>query len=175
MLSLYQALPKAPADIVHTIESFLDVRSLASWRLVNKRSFLDVEAKVRKLVFDIEKKQLLGGSFLQEPTGLWLGSAWFQFMINVFSCKQCHKYQLSNQFVQAEQDRLCSDCFNQMLQLVPCDNCGVFHKESTCFRCHECLFVSCDDCSDNIMDMCLECTELFCHSCCLDDCCLHCQ
>ena len=118
MLSLYQALPRAPPDIVTTIESFLDVKSLAAWRLVNKHAFIDVEAKVRKLAYTLEKKQLLGGSFIQEPTGLWLGSAWFQFMVNVFSCKQCYKYQLRNKVAEAEQEHLCLDCFRQTLEII---------------------------------------------------------
>lgn len=186
MLSLYTALQaKLPEYLVNEIQQYLDFSTLSTWRLVNKRAFLDVEAHVRKLVFDLENRRFLGLSIIQEPTGLWLGSAWFQFQSNIYTCKNCDGYQpfgtKFQQWValydheQAEMEQLCGSCFVQSANVKMCLECHVYNEvfvNNTCERCHG---FWCDECSEDVINMCFECTGLFCDTCRLIDTCLNCQ
>lgn len=151
MLSLYTALqPHLPNDVVGNICTFLDFKALTTWRLVSKQAFLDVESHVRKLVLHLETKQFLYAPLLQEPTGLWLGSAWFQFKTNMYACKQCHGFQpitpyfehLTSNYdhIQAEEEQICGSCFIKGGNIKMCVACSVYqgaYESSTCMQCRQ--------------------------------------
>lgn len=186
MLSLYSALQqKLPEHVVAEVQSYLSFNALGAWRLVCKQAFLDVEAHVRKLVLDMENRRFFGVNIVQEPTGPWLGSAWFQFQSNIYTCKNCDGYQpfatkfpqlvTMYDYKQAELDQLCGTCFMQCVNVKPCSLCHVYEEmfaNNTCERCHG---FWCEDCSEDVIDMCSECTGLFCDTCLLLDTCIDCQ
>jgi hypothetical protein len=167
-----------PSEISGLVDSYLDLRSLANWRGVNSQAHKDVEAKVRKIAFDMEDNY--GGNFLQEPAGPLLGSSWFQFMTNVYMCESCGKYesparapqQLNYDVEEAEELQLCGTCFLSLNDVSSCEKCQVYTSNGT--ACHHCDNFFCEECQEDIIDMCVECSELYCDECRLDTNCVNC-
>lgn len=183
MLSMYSVFHQLPEYVVGEIQSYLHFNTLGKWRLVNKQAFLDVEEHVRKLAFDLESKGFLSACILQEPTGLWLGSAWFQFQSSTYRCRQCDGYQpfstkfpyLNYDYQEAEMETLCGPCFLQNADVKQCSACHIHQVMWANNKCEQCHQFWCDDCSEDVIEMCFQCTDLFCHSCRLDTTCMNCQ
>ena len=184
MQSLVQVMEcwYVPKSVVMVIEEYLDLTSLRAWRATNQQAFKDVEGRVRRLVYQMEQGRCI--HFLQEPVGQLLGSAWFQFMTNVYQCKQCFQYdsscvsscnRLPYSTAEAEEEQLCGGCFMSSDLVEKCSKCGLLEHLQYQSQCYNCKRFWCEDCSDDYVDMCFDCTELFCDECRLDDLCLNCQ
>lgn len=192
MNSLHLALsPRGiPECLVIVIESYLNINSLVSWRAVNKQAYKDVEDKVMRRVIEMEELrgvqflQMRGVRFIQEPVGPFLGSAWFQFVSNVYNCENCgeadtpiptsyqERLQLNYDPEEAEQAQLCGSCFVKLIEVQACCKCRRFTNNGC--SCHNCESFCCDDCQEDYIEMCWGCTELFCDECRLDTHCLNC-
>lgn len=182
-------------DVIYMIDSYLDLKSLRSWRVVNQQALQDVESRITSV--------LQGSLIVLQSPNLWHGSLWFQFMVNVYTCTHCNSYQQSNSHqqsnsfkhstceesnslatilpligddtIQAEAEGLCLNCYNQRLVFVACGNCNVNITQSSGITCHECYLFLCENCADYIMEMCVDCLDIFCHSCRLGEYCFYCQ
>ena len=194
--SLYLVLQsKLPDYLTFEIQSYLDLKTLSKWRLVNKQAFIDVETHVHNSVMGLERKgfvnffsiaQDITRRRVEEPTyGLSVlpfGSLWYHFHCDLYECKQCKDYQpyktkypnLNYDYNEAEMKQLCGACFVQGDRVHQCSLCHI-HQEmwenNTCAQCHG---FWCDDCSEDVIEMCFECTELYCDSCRLGDTCINC-
>jgi hypothetical protein len=174
MLSLQNVLKiyGVPDEISMLIKGFLDIASLKGWRATTRQAFYDVEHIVRQKAFLVEQHSCV--TFLQEPTGLFLGSAWFQFIINTYKCSACRRYEYvssCNHGItgldcrEVEKAKLCTDCFihsyvySLNTKNVQCFNC----KSHVCFGFNE------------VARACLCCNELFCDECGLENNCMYCQ
>jgi hypothetical protein len=169
---------RLPRELVALVQDYLDVKDLNSWRATSRQAFWDVETLVRKQVFCLEQSSCV--SILQEPTGFFLGSAWFQFVTKVYKCVKCRRYEwlrpcghgdLDVDCTEAEEEGLCQECFIDSCVLNKCNYCSVYSSvTSQCYHCHSNI---CGDC-DELVNFCSSCNELFCDECRLDNYCMVC-
>lgn len=183
MLCLQSVLRKHSLidDIIGLIGEYLDIESLGNWRATHKQAFYEVEMLVRKKVFLLEQTSCQ--QFIQEPTGFLLGSAWFQFRVNVYKCKQCHRYEsctpcqhsiMQVECTEAEELGLCTDCFIDNTDVICCFYCHIYTSNTNSARCYNCHSHVCLDC-DDLIAPCFGCDEVFCDQCRLGNYCLNCQ
>ena len=160
-----------PPELVSLVYSFLDVPALGGWRLTHKKAFQDVEA----LMTDKLKRLCC----FVVPTHSWLGSAWYQYIINTYTCVQCLEVQTVchyhiTVYEEAENEQLCMDCFLSLEDVKRCIACGTHERSFVNGICEHCHQFWCEECSEDVLGMCFECTGLFCDSCRLDDTCINC-
>ncbi len=178
MLSLSQALDNVQVPVVLTniVESYLDVGSLKNWRLTNKQALQDVDHKVNLLLHSADKLNLI-----RTPPGPFLGSAWFQFMTEVYQCENCMSYvspindNVTYDTQEAEEHQLCGMCFLDLADVSVCDSCSVVTKSFNGDFCTHCETFFCGHCTHEIIAPCDTCQELFCDECLLINTCTHCH
>lgn len=168
-------MPELYHNLIRLIGSYLDVRSLVSWRLTHRQNFIDVEATVQELM---EKHKLdLPHRLAVTPnparfTALnpWQSSIWFHFMVHYYKCRQCDTYESSPDYnfllpSEAEQNLLCIPCFVDMLRLAPCSSCLVYCRVEAGTNCYECHHFWCASCQRDELRRCMGCSNSVCGSC----------
>lgn len=165
-----------PPELISVVYSFLNVPALGCWRIANKQAFQDVERLMLLRLKDV------CCFVFQDHSPVWFGSAWYQFIMNTYTCVQCERVQsvfhfhhhLCVDYEEAQNEQLCVDCFMRSEITRICTACGTFERHDVNGVCEHCHQFWCEGCSDDVLGMCFECTGLFCDSCRLDDTCINC-
>jgi len=155
------------------IEAYLDLSALRNWRATNKLAFQETEEKVKKLFQSVDCL-----NFVHEPTGPFLGSAWFQFMTQVYQCENCGQYESSDVVAhydktEAEEAKLCGGCFVDLVDVSVCESCNINTRGNNGCYCTECDEFFCNSCTE-FVSSCRICGDIFCVSCMLLERCLNC-
>ena len=174
-------MPDLCHNLIRLIGSYLDIKSLVSWRLTHRQNFLDVEATVQELMERHEldvPHQLAVTPITPTPSRYialnpWQSSIWFHFMVHYYKCRQCATYESCPDYnflfpSEAEQNLLCVPCFIGMLRLVPCSLCLVYCSVEAGTNCYECHHFLCASCQRDELRRCMGCSNSFCKSCSVD-------